>query len=282
MKILPFIIPKTDRTSLIFQIDDGPYFFDQFHQHEEIQISLILKGRGTLIIGNTVNYYNAGDIVVIGSNLPHIFKSDTTASKSSKMYSLFFTETSFGDRFFDHDPLKALEPFFRRAKYGFKIRSKKNKMTALFHQFEQSSKLHQLLIFFELLQQASIADFKSLSSFVYNKKYTENEGKKMRAVIDYTISNFSHDISLDTIADIASMTKNAFCKYFKKRTNKTYFQFLNELRIEHASDLLINNKELQIAEIAYASGFKNISSFNRQFKAQKQQTPSEFRAAFQT
>ena len=277
MKILPFQIPKSEQATIIFQIDDDESFFDKLHQHTEIQISLISEGRGTLIIGDTVNYYNKGDIVVIGGNLPHVFKSDTKASKTSKMLTLFFAEDAFGEKFFNQEPLKELGPFFKRAIYGFKVESNKNKLTKLFHRLENTSKINQFIIFFEILKRASSADFTSLSSFIYNKKYTENEGKKMRDVIDYTMTNFEHDITLNTIADVASMTKNSFCKYFKKRTNKTYFQFLNELRIEYASDLLTNNKEFQIAEIAYASGFKNISNFNRQFKTIKHQTPSDFR-----
>lgn len=277
MRILPFKIPKPDQAAVIFQIDDDESFFDKFHQHEEIQISLIIEGRGTLIIGDTVNYYNPGDILVIGSNLPHVFKSDIKASKTSKMFTLFFLENAFGKDFFNLEPLKEVIPFFKRAIFGFKVKSKKNQLTKLFHTLEEKTKLNQFIIFIEILKRCSIADYVSLSSFVYNKKYSENEGKKMRNVIEYTMTNFANDITLVAIADIASMTKNSFCKYFKKRTNKTYFQFLNELRIENASNLLINNKELQIAEIAYESGFKNISNFNRQFKTLKNQTPSDFR-----
>ena len=277
MKILPFKIPKSEQATIIFQIDDDEFFYDKLHQHEEIQISLIIEGRGTLITGDAVNYYNQGDILVIGSNLPHVFKSDAKASETSKMYSIFFTENAFGEKFFSQDAMKELGPFFKRAPYGFKVKSKKNQLTKLFCKLENNTKLNQFIIFFEILKRSSSANYTSLSSFVYNKKYTENEGKKMRDVIDYTIKNFENDITLNTISDIANMAKNSFCKYFKKRTNKTYFQFLNELRIEHASDLLINNSELQIAEIAYNSGFKNISNFNRQFKALKNHTPSDFR-----
>jgi AraC-like DNA-binding protein len=88
---------------------------------------------------------------------------------------------------------------------------------------------------------------------------------------------FNTDISLETISEVANMTKNAFCKYFKKRTNKTYFRFLNELRIEHACKLLIDDNDMAIADIAYKSGFKNLSNFNRQFKFIKGINPNKFR-----
>ena len=103
------------------------------------------------------------------------------------------------------------------------------------------------------------------------------EGKRMQDVFEFTITNFKEHISLDTIGSIANMTNNAFCKYFKKRTNKTYFRFLNELRIEYASNLLIENNDVSIANIAYQSGFKNVSNFNRQFKTIKGISPKKFR-----
>lgn len=90
------------------------------------------------------------------------------------------------------------------------------------------------MILLQLLKIASTENYESLSSFIYNKKYSDNEGKRMRNVFEYTMNNFAEDISLNTISEVANMTKNAFCKYFKKRTNKTYIQFLNDLRIEHA------------------------------------------------
>ena len=99
----------------------------------------------------------------------------------------------------------------------------------------------------------------------------------MRDVMDYTMQNQHKKISLDSIAEVSAMTKNAFCKYFKKRTNKTYFRFLNELRIENACKLLLSEETLSIPEIADKSGFNNISNFNRQFKSIKQMSPSAYR-----
>ena len=95
------------------------------------------------------------------------------------------------------------------------------------------------MILIQILKLGATANYKSLSSFIYDKKYTDNEGNRMRNVFEYTMNNFDKPISLNTIAEVANMTKNAFCKYFKKRTNKTYVQFLNELRLEHACKLLV-------------------------------------------
>ncbi|MBA6154784.1 AraC family transcriptional regulator [Gelidibacter maritimus] len=277
MRILPFKIPKSEQATFIFQVDDDESFFDKLHKHEEIQISLIFQGSGTLIIGSTVNFYNQGDIVVIGSNLPHVFKSDLKAHKESKMFTLFFTKDSFGKHFFELDPLKEMSPFFERAKYGFKILTKKKQLIKLFHSLENNNRHNQFIVLLKIIKICSTVNYISLSSFVYMRKFSEHEGKKIRDVIEYTMNNFQDEITLDCISNVAALNKNSFCKYFKTHTNKTYFEFLNKIRVEYASKLLINNTELQIAEIAFASGFKNISNFNRQFKKLKHQSPSGFR-----
>jgi len=277
MKIYPFKIPKSEHTAIILQEDVDIIFYDKLHQHEEIQISYIVKGQGTLIVGDTANHYRANDVLIIGSNLPHVFKSDVFNSKASHMLSLFFTKTSFGKDFFNLEELKSVSRFFKRSVHGFKITSKKKDIYNLFFQINTASKLDRVIIFLKILKNLSSCSYSSLSSFVYEKKYTEIEGKRMQNVFEFTMSHFSEEISLETVSAVANMTKNAFCKYFKKRTNKTYFRFLNELRIEHACKSLHMENELPIAEIAYKSGFNNISNFNRQFQKIKGQSPSLFR-----
>ncbi|WP_204344112.1 helix-turn-helix domain-containing protein [Psychroserpens algicola] len=279
MKVLPFKIPKPDFEALVFQEDKGPLFFDKLHQHEEIQVSLIVEGEGTLIVGDTINYYSSGDILVIGSKLPHVFKSDVSAEKEAYMISLFFTESSFGLHFFNLEELKELQPFFKRAKHGFKATSHKTLMRDYFKQLESASKLKRFIVLLELLQLLSKSAYTSLSAFIYNKTFTTVEGNRMRDVFEYTMNNYDQPISLEHISSVANMTKTAFCKYFKKRTNKTYITFLNELRVEHACRLLQSSQDLSIAAIAELSGFQNISNFNRQFKAVKLVNPSKFKAS---
>ncbi|MFC4723246.1 AraC family transcriptional regulator [Geojedonia litorea] len=277
MRVLPFKIPKPELDALVFQVDYDMVFYDQLHQHEEIQLSLIVEGEGTLIVGDTINDYSKGDILVIGSNLPHVFKSDLKANVHSHMLTLFFTKNSFGKHFFELEELHELQPFFRRATNGFKVTSHRKRLHELFFQLQNATKLSRFIILLDLLKLASSASYKSLSSFIYDKKYTDIEGKRMREVFEFTMSHFNEDVSLESVSNVASMTKNAFCKYFKKRTNKTYFTFLNELRIENACKLLVSEKDLSIGDIAEQCGFNNISNFNRQFKYIKCLTPNQFR-----
>jgi len=277
MKVLPFKIPKTQNIGLIYQEDREKYFYDKFHQHEEIQLCVIVKGEGTLIVGDTINKYSSGDVLVIGSNLPHVFKSDASVIKESFMISLFFTKSSFGKDFFLLDDFKELITFFEKSISGFKLVENRSEVMKIFLGLQKSTNLNRFIALLEVLKIVVNSKTTELASFVYPRRYTDNEGKRMRNVMDFTMNNFDKNIDLYEIAEKANMTPNAFCRYFKQRTNKTYFTFLNELRIENACKFLNSENSLSISEIAYQCGFNNLSNFNRKFKEIKAVSPSKYR-----
>ena len=278
MKVLPFKIPKAQNEALIYQEDHELFFYDKLHQHVEIQISLIINGEGTMIIGDTVNEYQTNDIVIIGSNIPHVFKSDPNENEMSHMVSLFFSKDSFGSDFFKLNHFESLQNFFDQSEYGFKVISKTDETKQLFLKLKKASNLKRFMLFLEILQLINESKTEVLSSFINRKNYSDNEGKRMSAVFEFTLNKFAEHISLQEIADIASMTTNAFCRYFKQRTNKTYVQFLTEIRIDNASKLLRKNPDMGIAEIAQNSGFSNISNFNRKFKLLKKTSPLKYKS----
>ncbi|QLE01892.1 helix-turn-helix transcriptional regulator [Galbibacter sp. BG1] len=280
MKVLPFKIPKPAQEALVYQEDREVVFYDQLHQHEEIQISFILQGSGTLIVGDSINSYQTNDILVIGGNVPHVFKSDLESTNPSVMYTLFFTENSFGEDFFSIPDLKGLKPFFRNAEFGMKISKGNKAIIESFKELQHRNKIERIATLLKVMNEIMAAEQIPLSSFVYGKKYSDDEGKRMRAVFEHAMKCYNQQISLDDIAEKANMTKNAFCRYFKKRTNKTFFQFLIEIRIENACKLLYKNPELSIAEIAEICGFQNITNFNRKFKQLKAMTPSTYRSQY--
>tara|TARA_R110002073_G_scaffold40547_5_gene114942 strand:- start:35035 stop:35886 length:852 start_codon:yes stop_codon:yes gene_type:complete len=277
MKALPFKIPKPENSALIYQIDSGSFFYDQLHQHAEIQISFIEKGEGTLVVGDSINDYQSNDIVVIGGYVPHVFRSDTEAANESKMYSLFFDRTSFGDNFFELPDTKSTNRFFKATEYGIKVLSQKKKIIKKFKKLEKQNKFERVVTLLQIIGIINKSKTTALSSFLYKRKYSDNEGKRMTAVFKYTMEKYNEPISLETISGIANMSKNAFCRYFKKRTNKTFFQFLIELRVENACKLLSNHQDLAISTISEQCGFQNTSNFNRKFKAIKGGTPSQYR-----
>ena len=209
MKELPFKLPKSENETLIYQEDKGVYFYDKLHQHLEIQISFIVKGEGTLIIGDTVNEYKVNDIIIIGSNLPHVFKSDINSSERSNMMSLFFRKDSFGTDFFNLNNFESLIPLFKKSENGFKVISNKKQLKQLFLKLDNALKIDQFILFFNILNLINNSKTKLLSSFIYPKNYSNNEGKRMSDVFEYSMNKFSENISLHEISEVANMTSNA-------------------------------------------------------------------------
>ena len=277
MKVLPFKIPKPENITLYVQHYKGENFYEKLHQHKEIQISLIAEGEGTYIIGDCVGEFKKNDVFVIGEDLPHIFKRDASIEVETEMVSLFFSKNSYGEGFFNLPEFEHSQDFFNEVGLGLEILSNKKKLFLLLSQINNISKYDQFISFLEIIKLISEAKKQSLSSLINLKKYAGNEGKRMSDIFQYTMNNYHNDISLAQVSDIANMTPNAFCRYFKQRTNKTFVNFLIDIRIGNACKLLTKNNDLNITEISYKSGFNNLANFNRKFKSIKGVTPSDYR-----
>jgi AraC-like DNA-binding protein len=276
MKALPFTIPKHDSALLLFQRDREAVFYDRFHQHEAVQISFIVSGEGELLVGERIRRYRTGDAFVIGSYLPHLFKSDASFSDESEMVTVFFSRADL-DRLVEFEELSQVESLLNEMDLGIIFDSNQEEIGSIITQIEKVSSLSRLSLFFSLLDLISESNRSFLSSNLPRKMLSENEGMRMQAVMNFTLNSLSDQIKLEEVAALANMSTNAFCRYFKQRTNKSYFQFLIEIRVEHASTLLTNKVDLSISEVAESSGFQNLSNFNRRFKKEKGVTPSQFR-----
>jgi AraC-like DNA-binding protein len=278
MKVFPFKIPKSKPASLIYQEDRKLVFYDKLHQHEEIQISYIKKGEGTIIVGDTITAYQTGDVIILGSYLPHVFRSAVAAVKvTSVMQTIFFTKGAFGNDFFDLPEFKKLSSFFHAMQNGLILKAAKNELSVQFDLFKQADAYDRLALFLNLIRAIGQSKLAVLSRFVYDKPFTDVEGKRMRKVYEFVMNQYHTAVTLEKAAAEANMTKHAFCRYFKVRTNKTFFQFLIEIRIEQAASLLSKNSEWSVLEIAERCGFNNMSNFNRQFKAIKHLSPLQYR-----
>ncbi|MFD1293418.1 AraC family transcriptional regulator [Lutibacter holmesii] len=277
MKVLPFKIPKPENVTLYIQEYTGESFYEKLHQHKEIQISIVLKGEGTYIIGDCVGDFKQHDIFVLGENLPHVFKRDNAFKNDTSMVSVFFSKNSYGEHFFEFPEFEHFSAFFDNSVLGYKVQSNLKKLIKLLSIVKEQSKYEQFTTFLEILNLISKAKKHELSSLINLNKYGGDEGKRMSDIFQYSMDNFHKEVSLHDIADIANMTPNAFCRYFKQRTNKTFVNFLIDIRIGNACKLLAKKNDLSITEISYKSGFNNLANFNRKFKAIKGITPSEFR-----
>lgn len=272
MKVLPFTIPKPSNTAILFQVDEG-ILYNHLHQHEEVQISLIKEGAGTLIVGDAIHRFEKGDVIVIGGALPHVFRS---TDASAEMHTVFFSAEAFGATFLELDEGKGVRDFYAFAKAGFKTNTTPD-ISTLINYIKTSNGMHRLAYFIELITVLRVSKNSLLSHFVYKRTISEKDGKRMSAIFDFTLTNYHKEVTLEELAAVSAMTPNAFCKYFKKRTNKTYFQFLTEIRIEKAAAILKSNIDLTIAQVADKCGYKTLSHFNKNFKLLKKATPSAYK-----
>ena len=276
MKVYPFKIPKQINENLVVEVDQGQAFYNKLHQHEEIQVAYIVKGHGKLIISDSIHPYTDGDIFIIGSNSPHLFKSMGQNEGDSHMISLFFSEHIFKDHLLKISELEDLHQFFNKATSGFKPKTKTKSIKKLMLKLPKSTTLLRYIIFLKLLRRMCNCEMTVLTDFIYPKQMSNTDDRRMQIVFDYIINNFQNDITLEKVSALIHMTPNAFCRFFKQRTNKTFFKYLIELRIEHACQLLKTNKDLSVAQISDLSGFRSISNFNRKFKELKHVSPSYY------
>jgi len=282
MKVVPFSVPHISKEAFRSQIDELQHFYDEIHAHPEIQIMLILKSEGTLIAGDYVGRFEAGDLFVIGSNLPHVFRNDKTYYNSTKRLkahsiSLYFNQYYLGEHFWQLDEMRSVRNFVEKAGRGLKITGRtKDSIEKEVLNVPKLKGIEKIISFFHILKLLiDSKEAKPLSVSTYHEGYSESEGKRMNNILQFTFQESHRKIYIDEVADIANLSPEAFCRYFKTRTGKTYTNFLNEVRISNACKLLIN-KDLSVQDVCFQVGFINLSNFNRVFKRITGKTPSNY------
>ncbi|RAJ05311.1 AraC-like DNA-binding protein [Chitinophaga skermanii] len=277
--------------SVVVEEDRLPNFYNYLHRHKEMQVTLIIKGSGTLIAGNYTQPFEPGNIYIMGANQPHIFKSDPSHFANNKKDNAHAVHI-----FFDHDrilknllhlqEMEHIKKFLDRTHSGLQVIDTKlqAQLAPLVMKVSAGSGFERLINFFQLLQYFSkdVKEWKSLSTGFSKYSFTDSEGIRMNDIYQYTMDHYNENITLKQIAAVAHITPHAFCKYFKKHTRKTYMAFLNEIRINEACKKIINGEFTSIAGIAYAMGFNSAINFNRVFKKTTGLSPSEYIRSFKT
>ena len=282
-KIISFQIPKSNKEFVRFQVDAERYFYNKLHQHPQWQLTLIKEGSGQLMVGDYLGRFEPGDLFLFSTNMPHVFLSDLTyfdsdGEKHSLGHTLFFDFEALGKGLLEVEELAGLNQWLKQTKGSFVIQSKNKEILANdISEFKSKEGLDKLLAALQILQKLQQPDILApLNQIISQKNYTETEGKRMGLVMSHILSHSQDSISLQDVADTANLSKEAFCRFFKERTGKTFTEFLTQVRIYHACQLL-SEKDLSICQIAYQCGFQNLSYFNRAFKKNKGETPKAFR-----
>ncbi len=280
-KPISFKIPKSVGHALLVQIDEGKKFYSKLHYHPEFQITAMRKGAGILYAGNRMTSFAENDVIVIGSNVPHLLECtelyQTDDSPGVLSTSLFFDEFSFGKQFFEIKEMKALRSLLSECNRVIKIDGEYKE--TIFDKIIQSESLKDdrlIINFLEILSLIRKSDISYVNDEGYNLILDNNEGGRLDKVLEFTFKNYKKEISIDQISKIAFLSRSQFSYFFKLHTGKTYIKFLTELRLENAC-ILLKDRKFTVEQVCYEVGFKNISNFSRHFKKSKGMTPSQYR-----
>jgi len=248
-----------------------------WHFHPEIELVYVNKGQGKRHIGNHLSYFNNSQLILIGSNLPHNGFTDrlTTTGKETLIQ---FSPEIFGNTFIGLPEMSAMKALFIRAQKGILFKQEtKRKIGSSIEMIYQYDGFKRIVKLLEILQVLSLAeDYELLNGDGFAFETKPQDSKKIDIIFKHINNNFQNHISLDEIADKVSMTVPAFCRYFKKSTGKTFTKIVNEYRVVHATKLL-NESQMNIAEVCFECGFNNFSHFNKQFNEITGKSASQYR-----
>jgi len=261
--------------------------YDKFHYHHEYELHYNIQNNGTRFVGDSIEPFSSNELVLLGPNIPHYWKSDLSyykrgSQKLVKVVVIQFIKDFAGKDFFSLPEMKATATLLDRSKYGvYFYGSKIRKIGYRLRKLTQENNREKLLSLISVLcDLAEITDYRLLASQGFCELFYKNHNEeKISKLYNYLITNFHRELNLSEVADHINLNPSAFCRYLKNVTNKTFSDIINELRIGIACKNLIYSNEC-ISQIAYDCGYNNVSYFNRQFKKLKNMAPREFRLKY--
>jgi len=249
-----------------------PYVNDRWHFHTEVELIHFKKGQGTQFVGDNMRRFRAGDVVLVGSNLPHYWRFDDAyfeghMDATADVRVAHFCANFCGDAFLHLPETAHLKTVLDKAKRGIQVEGESRKKVAeILEKMLEADGMHRLLLLIEALYTIAISpQARQLSSIGFQHTFQETEYERIDTIYEYSLKNFRRPILLEEISAVANISPNSFCRFFKSRTRKTYSRFLIEIRVGQACKLLIENN-LSIKQICYDSGFSNFTSFYKYFK----------------
>ena len=278
-------IESLNQSFLVKKLQD-PFFDPNWHFHPHYQLFTVIKGTGTRFIGDDIRHFEEGDTVFLGPNMPHLWRSDRNYFEKESLLKtegivVYFKEDFLGNDFFEKPEMFDIKSFLKNSERGLDLKgtlgaemvSDLNELLGLTG-FEGISKL------LNILHKLSVTnDYQYISSSNYTNTHKISETERMRIVHEYVLKHFKENINLSTVASLSNMTEAAFCRYFKSRTNKTFSDFVKEIRIGNACKIL-QDENKSISQTCYESGYNTVSNFNNQFKSLKGVSPLQYQKLY--
>ena len=253
------------------------------HYHEEYELNLIINAKGAKrIVGDHVEEIDELELVLIGPNLSHAWFTHLCNSDEIKEVTIQWHKDLFDEKFLSRNQLSFIRKMFELSSKG--IQFSKDTIQTIYPRIEtlnQKSGFDSVMALINILHDLSISrNLRTLSESSFNNEVQHNyNSRRIEKEFQYMNKNYDKQIALADLAKLVNMTEVSFSRFIKKRTGISFIDSLNEIRLGHASRILIDTTH-SIAEVSYSCGFNNISNFNRLFKKKKNCTPKEFRENF--
>jgi AraC-like DNA-binding protein len=258
----------------------NPARFDFFwHYHPEYELTLILKGRGRRLVGDSHDNFDSGDLVLISPGLPHTWVSDGSHKGRAEAVVIQFS-ANFIERFTELDELSGINKLLAEAKQGISFKGKIPE--ALLKQLKllpEKTGVEKITTLLNILQELTMLKHVALASLFYQPLKSKENENRINKVCQYVQKHAAEPLSIHQAAALIHLSPGAFCKFFKRITGKTFSDYVNDIRIANVcSQLMATDK--QVAEIAYSNGFETLTYFNRVFLRKKGVRPGSFRKMF--
>ena len=255
-----------------------------WHVHPEYELTLISEGRGRLNVGDFISDFEPPLLLLLGPNLPHSwYGSADRGNAVSKQLVVQFPTDFLGQDFFRNPAFRQIGGLLDQSNRGLLFTL--SRLPGICDQIRgilQQNEFSRTMVLLRVLQElAEKKKYRELSSMGYSTLLNQSESRRLNGIYAFILEHFRNDLDMKSVAQYANMTPQAFSRYFKKCTRKTFISFLNEVRIGYACRLL-SEKSMSVSQVCFESGYSNLSKFNRQFKKLKSITPTQFTKGFES
>jgi AraC-like DNA-binding protein/mannose-6-phosphate isomerase-like protein (cupin superfamily) len=263
-----------------------PHFTYPWHFHPEFEILYVIDGSGTRFVADNIEEFQSGDMALIGSTLPHFWRSDEKYMNSGgqlkvKYIVIQFPHDFLKDEIANYPEYHLIGNLLERASRGIWFPSEfTRKIANKIIKVAKSNGFERIILLQDLLQTlAKTNDYKLLAGELYQHEKHSFTNFRLIKVIQFLTTNYQRKIELENVAEIANLHPAAFCRFFKEKTGKSLSEYVNDMRIGYACRLIIEGK-MSVSQISFESGFNNLSNFNRTFKRHTKFTPTEYYRKF--
>lgn len=270
-------LTKSDCFTIFTRTKSG--FDFPLHSHEELELNFIMNAKGARrIVGDHIAEIDDLELVLVGSNLPHVWQTHRCTSKKIKEITIQFHKDLLDEKFLMRNQLAFIRKMLGLSTKGILFSKETIKQIhPRLSLLSQKQGFDSVLELLSILHDLSVSrNMHTLSDSSFNGARQSYNSRRIQKVADYMGQNFHKNISLNEVAKLVNMTEVSFSRFYKSRCGVSFIDSLLELRLGHSARMLIDTSQ-SIAEVAYACGFNNISNFNRLFKKKKGCTPTEFR-----